>query len=43
MHIQGNQLLPGLLLKAYDTLHYQYRYIEHVREEVSCQNFFFVK
>ena len=37
MHIQGNQLVPELLLKLSDTLHKQYRYIEHAHEEVSCQ------
>ena len=36
MHIQGNQLVPELLLKLSDTLHVQFRYIEHVHEEVSC-------
>ena len=37
MHIQGSQLVPELLLKVSDTLHYQYGYIEHVHEEVSCK------
>ena len=41
MHIQGNQLVPELLLKLSDTLHKQYGYIEHVHEEVSCQNICF--
>ena len=39
MHIQGNTLVPELLLKVSDTSHQQYRYIEHVHEEVPCQNF----
>ena len=43
MHIQGNQLVPELLEKLSDTLHKQYRYIEHVHEEVSCQKKFLVK
>ena len=38
VHIQGNQLVPELLMKLSDTLHNQLRYIEHVHEEVSCQN-----
>ena len=42
MHIQGHQLVPELLLKLSDTLHKQYRYIEHLPEEVSCQTFFFL-
>ena len=37
VHIQGNQLVPELLLNHSDTLHNQLRYIEHVHEEVSCQ------
>ena len=37
MHIQGNQLVQELLLKVSNTLHSQYRYIEYVHEEVSCQ------
>ena len=37
MHVQGNQLVQELLLKVSDTLHQQYRYIEHVHEEMSCQ------
>ena len=40
MHIQGNQLVPELLLEVSDTLRSQYRYIEHVHEEVSCQKKF---
>ena len=28
-YIQGNQLLPDILLKLSDTLHKQYRYIGH--------------
>ena len=35
--MQGNQLLLEFLLKLSDTLHIQYRYIEHVHEEVSCK------
>ena len=41
MHTQGNQLVLELLLKLSDTLHKQYRYIEHVHEEVSCQKSYF--
>ena len=37
VHTQGSQLVPELLLKLSDTLHIQYRYIEHVHEEVSCK------
>ena len=37
MHTRGSQLVPELLLKLSDTLHIQYRYIEHVHEEVSCK------
>ena len=37
----GNQPVPELLLKVSDTLHLQYRYIEHVHKEVSCQKHFF--
>ena len=37
MHTQGSQLVPKLLLKLSVTLHIQYRYIEHVHEEVSCK------
>ena len=36
-HTRGSQLVPELLLKLSDTLHIQYRYIEHVHEEVSCK------
>ena len=36
MHTQGSQLVLELLLKLSVTLHIQYRYIEHVHEEVSC-------
>ena len=35
--MQGNQLVLVFLLKLSDTLHIQYRYIEHVLEEVSCK------
>ena len=41
VHTWGNQLVPELLLKRFDTLHIQYRYNEHVREEVSCQKKYF--
>ena len=34
----GNQLVPQLLLKQPDTLLTQYRHIEHLCEEVWCQN-----
>ena len=37
MHTRGSQLVPELLLKLSDTLHIQYRYIEHVHEKVSCK------
>ena len=37
LHTQGSQLVPELLLKLSVTLHIQYRYIEHVHEEVSCK------
>ena len=37
------QLVPELLLKLSDTLHIQYRYIEHVHEEVSCKKLLFSK
>ena len=40
MHTQENQLAPELLLTLSDTLHKQYRYSEHVHEEVSCQKYF---
>ena len=33
--------MPELLLKLSDALHMQYRYNEHVHEEVSCQKHFF--
>ena len=36
--MQGNQLVPQLLLKQTDTLLTQYRHIEHLCEEVWCQN-----
>ena len=38
-----NQLVPELLLKVSDTLHIQYRYNEHVHEDVSCQKNYFGK
>ena len=42
--LRGSQLVPELLLKLSDTLHIQYRYIEHVHEEVSFQkNYFLAK
>ena len=34
VHMQGNQLVPQLLLKQSDTLLTQYRHIEHLCEEV---------
>ena len=37
MHTRGSRLVPELLLKLSDTLHIQYRYTEHVQEEVSCK------
>ena len=37
MHTRGSQLVPEFLLTLSDTLHIQYRYIEHVHEEVSCK------
>ena len=37
MHTRESELVPELLLKLSDTLHIQYRYVEHVHEEVSCQ------
>ena len=37
MHTRGSQLVPELLLKFSYTLHIQYRYIEHVLEEMSCK------
>ena len=43
MHTWGSQLVPELLLKLSDTLHIQYRYIEHVHEEVSCKKYFLAK
>ena len=43
MHTRGSQLVPELLLKLSDTVHIQYRYIEHVYEEVSCQETIFSK
>ena len=38
MHTRGSQLVPELLLKLSVTLYIQYRYIEHVHEEVSYKN-----
>ena len=35
--------IPELLLKLSDTLHIQYRYIEHVHEEVSGKKLLFSK
>ena len=37
MHTRGSRLVPDFLLKLSDTLHLQYRYTEHVHEEVSCK------
>ena len=37
MHTRGSQLVPELLLKLSGTLHIQYRYTEHVHEEMSCK------
>ena len=37
MHTRGSQLVPEHFLKLSNTLHIQYRYIEHVHEEVSCK------
>ena len=37
VHNAGNQLVPQLLLKQYDTLFTQYRHIEHLHEEDRCQ------
>ena len=37
MHTRGSQLVPDLLLKLSVTLHIEYRYIEHVHEELSCK------
>ena len=31
------ELVPELLLKLSDTLHKQYRYIDHVHEDISCR------
>ena len=36
-HTRGNQRIPELLLKLSDTLHKQYRFIEHMHEVVSCK------
>ena len=36
--MRGNQFIPHLLLKQSDTLLTQYRHIEHLCEEVRCQN-----
>ena len=41
MYTWGNQLIPEPLLKLSDTLDIQYRYNEHVHENVSCQNKYF--
>ena len=43
VHTQGSQLVPELLLKLSVTLHIQYRYNEHVHEEVSCKKVPFSK
>ena len=43
VHTRGSQLVAELLLKLSDTLHIQYRYIEHVHEEVSCKKYFLAK
>ena len=43
MHTRGSQLVPELLLKLSYTLHIQYRYLEHVHEEVSCKEYFLAK
>ena len=43
MHIRGSQLVPELLLKLSDTFHIQYRYSEHVHEEVPCKKNLFSK
>ena len=37
MHTLESQLVPELFLKLSDTLHIQYKYIEHVHEEASCK------
>ena len=37
MQTWASQLVPELLLKLSDTLHMQYRYIEHVHEGMSCK------
>ena len=41
VHMWGNQLVPQLLLKQSDTLLTKYRHIEHLCEEVRCQNIYF--
>ena len=43
LHTRGSQLVPELLLKLSVTLHIQYRYSEHVHEEVSCKKIPFRK
>ena len=44
MQTPGRQLVPEHLLKLSDTLYIQYRYIEHVHEEMSCKkNYFLAK
>ena len=43
VHARGNQLVPELLLKLSDTVHIQYRYIEHVHKEVSSKKLLFSK
>ena len=37
VHMQGNQLVPQLLLKQSDTLPTQYAHTENLHEEVKCQ------
>ena len=39
--IHRNQVVPEHLLKLSDTLHKQNRYITHVHEEVSYQNYLY--
>ena len=39
----ANQLLPQLLMEQFDTLHIQYRHIEHMHEGVWLKEFFFDK
>ena len=43
VHTRGNQLVPELLLKFSNTLHIQYRYNEHVHEEMSYKKMFLTK